>query len=71
MIVSGLLGKLLTGPWMKRFYTSAEKEINHVEGIQVVRMVLEKLKVACDCLLGLLATDFDFFGDTLSSDSTL
>ena len=28
--VLGMLGKTLTGPWMKHFYTSAEKEINHV-----------------------------------------
>ena len=32
-----LLGKMLTGPWMRKFYTSAEKEIHHVEGIEVVR----------------------------------
>ena len=32
-----LLGKMLTGPWMRKCYTSAEKEIHHVEGIEVVR----------------------------------
>ena len=28
MLVLGLLGKLLTGPWMQMFYTSAESELN-------------------------------------------
>ena len=69
--VLGLLGKLLTGPWMRKFYTSAEKEIHHVEGIEVVRQVLEKLKVAAEAPEELLTTDVDFFGDLLVSGSTL
>ena len=69
--VLGFLGKMLTGPWMKKFYTSAENEIHHVEGIEVVRQVLERLKVAADSPGELLTTDVDFFGDLLVSGSTL
>ena len=44
--VLGFLGKKLTGPTMKTLYTSAKLEIHDVEGIEVVRQVLERLKVA-------------------------
>lgn len=42
--VLGILGKHLTGPWMKRFYTLSTEEINHVDGILVVKRVVEELK---------------------------
>ena len=37
--VLGLVGKLLSGPWMTTMYTSAEKQINHVDCIDVVRTI--------------------------------
>ena len=49
LCVLGLLGRTLSGPWMRQFYTSAEKQINFVQGIRVVREVMEKLKVTADC----------------------
>ena len=42
--VLGLIGKLLTGSWMKAFYTSANNQIDHVDGILVVKDVILKLK---------------------------
>jgi len=69
--VLGLLGKTLSGPWMRQFYTSAELEINHVEGIRVVRKVLENLKVAAASPECLLTADVDFFGNPLVVDSTM
>ena len=33
MQVLGLIGKLLSGPWMKMLFISADKQINHIEGI--------------------------------------
>ena len=40
MQVLGLIGKLLSGPWMKMFYISSDKQINHIEGIAVIRNVV-------------------------------
>ncbi|XP_065648591.1 uncharacterized protein LOC136077987 [Hydra vulgaris] len=41
MCVLALFGKLLTGPWMKKFYVSAEDAtFDHVSGIQVVKKIL-------------------------------
>ena len=69
--VLGLLGKLLSGPWMKKFYTSASTEINHVDGIEVVKQVLENLRQAAGQLGDLAVAERDFFGDELVDDSTL
>ena len=51
--VLGLLGKMLTGPKMKKFYISDKKELHHMEGIEV----LERLKVAAESLGELLTTE--------------
>ena len=54
MQVLGLIGKLLTGPWMKAFYTSATNQIDHVDGILVVKDVILKVKEQNEILLGML-----------------
>jgi len=69
--VLGLLGKTLSGPWLKLFYTSAENQINHVEGIQVVRLVLHNLKVAAESPEAFLTAEIDLFGNPLVVDSTM
>ena len=33
MQVLGLLGKILTGPWMQKFYTNADNKTDHIQGI--------------------------------------
>lgn len=71
MQVMGLLGKLLTGPWMRKFYRSAEDQIDHVEGISIVRKVVRKLKEQTDPL-ELLKWRDDIFDDRLdATDTTL
>ena len=44
MQVLGLFGKLLSGPWMKKFYTSATEQTDHIDGINIVRNVVSVLK---------------------------
>lgn len=71
MQVLGLLGKLLTGPWMKKFYRAAVNQIDHVEAISVVKEVVTRLKEQRSPL-DLLTQSNDFFGDALKdSDATL
>lgn len=43
--VPGLLGKVLTGPWTSRFYKGAASEIGHIEGLVMVKEVLDRLEV--------------------------
>ena len=62
MKVLGLIGKQLTGPWMQVFYTSAESEIVHLEGIRVVRDAVASLKKAVLDPCSVLTQDVDFFG---------
>ena len=57
MQVRGVIGKLLSGPWMKIFYTSADKQINHLDGIVVIRNVVIELKESCKNPLELLERD--------------
>ena len=61
--VLGLIGKLLTGPWMSTFYTSAEDQISHVQGIAVVKEIVASLQKATP--LQLLSQTEDFFGNKL------
>ena len=44
MQVLGLLGKILTGPWMQKFYTNADSETDHIQGISLVQNVIDELK---------------------------
>ena len=73
MQVLGLIGKLLTGPWMKAFYTSATNQIDHIDGIVVVKDVILKLKEQNEIPLGILTRPDDFFGNLLNEgvDTTL
>ncbi len=40
MQVLGLVGKLLTGPWMTTFYTSHTNQVDHIKGITIVKQVI-------------------------------
>ncbi|KAG1714176.1 hypothetical protein GQR58_001809 [Nymphon striatum] len=42
--VLGLLGKLLTGQWMTKFYTSVDVQMTHVDGISIVKNVVDVLR---------------------------
>ena len=73
MQVTGLIDKILTGPWMKTFYTSSVNQIDHIEGIYIVQNVI---KEQTDFPLGVLTRCSDFFGkyiieQTGAQDKTL
>ncbi|CAB4054009.1 unnamed protein product [Lepeophtheirus salmonis] len=42
--VLAVLGKLLTGKWMKKFYNSYDSQLNYLDAIQTVKEVVERLK---------------------------
>ena len=72
MQVLGLLGKILTGPWMHKFYTNADSEIDHIQGISLVRNVIDALKIYMEDPLAILNCQTDLFGDSLiDTDCTL
>ena len=71
MRVLGLIGKLLAGPWMTKFYTSASNQVSHVHGISIVRTVIETLKITIENPSSVLSTTTDFFGNPLGLTTTL
>ena len=63
--VLGLFGKLFSGPWMQKFYTSAESGISHVEGIGVVKAAIAALKEQLKEPRTVLSATHDLLGGTL------
>ncbi len=39
-----LFGKLLSGPWMRKFYTSGESDISHIQGIGIIKVVIKVMR---------------------------
>ena len=70
MRVLGLIGKLLSGPWMTMFYTSPEEQVSHTEGITIVKGVLETVKEYLAKPECVLTTKTDFFGKVLDENDT-
>ena len=57
----GRLGKMFSGPWMKRFYTSAESQVDDVDGIGVVKEVIAELKLYHEDPASILSRNRDLF----------
>ena len=69
--VLGLLGKHLTGLWMTKIYTVADTEISHVDGINIVKELVETLKQIMLNSLLVISLTKDFFGQDLTLDSVV
>ena len=69
----GLFGKLFTGPWMTKFYTSAASTTSHMDGIGIAKAAITALNSATVDPCGLLERSTDFIGGTLelTNDATL
>ena len=67
----GLLGKLLTGPWMRKFYTGPDQGegLDYISGIQVVKDVYSSLVESAGNPLSLLSRQTDFFGGDVTKDA--
>ena len=71
--VLGLFGKLLSGPWMRKFYTSGESDISHIQGIGIITVVIRVMREEMADPARLLMSTSDFFRDALdpNTDTTL
>nr|XP_047133635.1 uncharacterized protein LOC124811655 [Hydra vulgaris] len=66
MGVLALFSKLLSGPWMTKFYVSANNaSFDHVTGIQVVKNVLKEITNCKSNSAALFCSKMDFFGTML------
>ena len=71
MQVLGLLGKFLTGPWMKLFVISAANQTDHVDGITTIKKVVQTLKDPTETPHEILSSRTDFFGKHLDEDPVI
>lgn len=72
MQILAILEKTLAGPWMKKFYTAADVQIDHVEAIQIVRDIIGELKVCSEDPILILSHSCDLLGHDLNeADATL
>ena len=60
----GIMSRLLSAPWMSRFYRDAEKTFTYVEAFHQVNDVIDHLaRMAADRCLTVESIKCDFFGD--------
>ena len=71
MRVLGLIGKLLSCPWITIFYTSPEEQVSHTQGITIVKGVLETTKEYLAKPECVLTTKTDFFGNVLDESDAM
>lgn len=63
-----VLGKLLTGPWMKRFYRN-NHELHHMDAFVAIKGCFERVKeLASQEVIHLESLTVDFFGEDLVKD---
>ena len=67
LLVLAILGKVLTGPWVIKFYCTAAEGITHMEGIDVIKKVLAKLRKYVKKPLSMLRLRKDAFGNNLDN----
>nr|XP_047125514.1 uncharacterized protein LOC124807570 [Hydra vulgaris] len=60
-----LIGKLLSGPWMTKFYIAPGTGLDYISGIQVVKDVRNTLIESSKNPLSLLKRKTDFFGNDI------
>ncbi|XP_047146716.2 uncharacterized protein LOC124819371 [Hydra vulgaris] len=63
LCVLALIGKLLSGPWMTKFYIAPGRGLDYISGIQVVKDVRNTLIESSKNPLSLLKRKTDFFGN--------
>lgn len=71
MQVLGLLGKLLTGPWMTKFYTGADDQTDYIQGIEVIKETVQNLKDQLHSPAELLTRTTDLFGNQLNASDKI
>lgn len=62
--VLGVIGKLLSGPWMRAFYTSLKDQYTFTDGIQIVEGVVDQLKILVQDPMKVLERTIDFFWES-------
>lgn len=59
--VLGIIGKMLSGPWMSAYYTDLSKQKDTIDTMIIVKGVIEKIKVLTEAPMSILSSENDFF----------
>ena len=62
-----LVGKFLTGPWMHTFYASTTDTLTHLKGFEVIKGVLDKIKLYIESPELILTSAIDFFDNEIEN----
>ncbi|KAK6172145.1 hypothetical protein SNE40_015873 [Patella caerulea] len=62
----GLMGKILTGPWMKVLYGNADK-LSNLQAVPTLKKLMEKIHSLRDDPMSVLTAKYDAFGRPLDS----
>lgn len=65
MQVLGIIGKMLPGPWMSNIYTYLKTQKDPIDTMNIVKGVIENLKVLTEASQIILLFEKDFFGSPL------
>lgn len=71
MQVLGLFGKLLTGPWMTKFYTGADDHTDYIQGIELIKHTVQNLKDQLHSPVEFLTRTTDLFGNQLDASDKI
>lgn len=63
--VLGIMGKMLSGPWMSTFYTDLNTQKHPIDTMQTVKDVIANLKIQLQAPMDILLAQKDFFGKIL------
>ncbi|QQP58183.1 Uncharacterized protein FKW44_003417, partial [Caligus rogercresseyi] len=69
--VLAIFRKLLTGPWMKKFYTNSKDSIDYVDSIKSIKEVILNMKKTLEMPGQLIKSTKDLFGENIPLDSTI
>ena len=65
--VLAIIGKILSGPWFKRFYRSQERQVHHLDAFTAIKECYSRMEaIASKDIILLADITHDFFGDPIS-----
>ncbi|XP_055896517.1 uncharacterized protein LOC129928088 [Biomphalaria glabrata] len=66
LFVMGMVGKLLTSPWMKKFYIApGAQAVSHLGAVTVIKEVLAQVDQCLSNPFSIFTRNLDFFGEIL------
>ncbi|XP_033122099.1 uncharacterized protein LOC117121105 [Anneissia japonica] len=69
--VLGLIGRIISSPWMGKFYVSAVEQLNHLDAFDIIRHAMDKINKFARDPYSTLTTKVNCFGEELVDASKM